>query len=130
MWWHAHSRWLRATVYGALIILPKLGSSYPFATPKQEFPVLLGEFLQNYLFNLPHISSHLTNRLLNELCCGFTGEWFDRDPNAILRQAQFTGGQPNVSVAYTVNSQPGDLYRCSSQGLPNKAYLNCLIIFS
>ncbi|KAF3454850.1 hypothetical protein FNV43_RR05298 [Rhamnella rubrinervis] len=83
LWWHAHSRWLRATVYGVLIILPKF--SYPFATPKQEFPVLLGE-------------------------------WFDRDPNAILRQAQFTGAQPNVSVAYTVNGQPGDLYRCSSQG--------------
>ncbi|KAH7542772.1 hypothetical protein FEM48_Zijuj02G0110400 [Ziziphus jujuba var. spinosa] len=84
LWWHAHSRWLRGTVYGVLIILPKFGS-YPFAMPKQEFPVLLGE-------------------------------WFDRDPNAILRQAQFTGGAPNVSVAYTVNGQPGDLYRCSSQG--------------
>lgn len=67
MWWHAHSRWLRATVYGALIILPKLGSSYPFATPKQEFPVLLGEFLQNYLFNLPHISSHLTDSLTSNV---------------------------------------------------------------
>lgn len=42
LWWHAHSSWLRATVYGALIIRPKLGSSYPFATPKREAPILLG----------------------------------------------------------------------------------------
>jgi len=36
---------------------------------------------------------------------------------ALLRQTQFTGAPPNVSVAYTINGQPGDLYRCSSQGL-------------
>ncbi|GJY42201.1 laccase 3, partial [Tanacetum coccineum] len=41
LWWHAHSRWLRATVYGALVIRPKPGSSYPFPTPKVEFPVIL-----------------------------------------------------------------------------------------
>ncbi|KAE8688816.1 Laccase-3 [Hibiscus syriacus] len=44
LWWHAHSRWLRATVYGALIIYPKLGSPYPFPMPKREFPLLLGEW--------------------------------------------------------------------------------------
>ncbi|GAU44406.1 hypothetical protein TSUD_246320 [Trifolium subterraneum] len=43
-------------------------------------------------------------------------EWFDRDPMSLLRQTQFTGAPPNVSVAYTMNGQPGDLYRCSSQG--------------
>lgn len=42
LWWHAHSSWLRATVYGALIIHPKDGGSYPFAKPKRETPILLG----------------------------------------------------------------------------------------
>lgn len=42
LWWHAHSRWIRATVYGALIIYPKLGTPYPFHVPKGEFPILLG----------------------------------------------------------------------------------------
>ena len=42
LWWHAHSRWLRATVYGALIIYPKMGSYYPFLMPKREASVLLG----------------------------------------------------------------------------------------
>ncbi|KAK6145232.1 hypothetical protein DH2020_022052 [Rehmannia glutinosa] len=41
LWWHAHSRWLRATVYGALIIYPKLGVPYPFPKPKQEIPIIL-----------------------------------------------------------------------------------------
>ncbi|PKI54649.1 hypothetical protein CRG98_024934 [Punica granatum] len=44
LWWHAHSQWLRATVYGALIIYPRLGKPYPFPMPKREFPVLLGEW--------------------------------------------------------------------------------------
>ncbi|XP_008792257.2 laccase-3-like [Phoenix dactylifera] len=44
LWWHAHSSWLRATVYGALIIHPKEHTSYPFAKPKREIPILLGEW--------------------------------------------------------------------------------------
>ncbi|XP_052185641.1 laccase-13-like [Diospyros lotus] len=85
LWWHAHSRWLRATVYGALIIYPKLGSPYPFPKPNQEIPILLGE-------------------------------WWNRDPISVLKQALFTGAIPNVSDAYTINGQPGDLYKCSAQG--------------
>ena len=42
LWWHAHVSWLRATVYGALIIKPRLGKSYPFLSPYKEFPILLG----------------------------------------------------------------------------------------
>nr|TKR85326.1 laccase family protein [Populus alba] len=84
LWWHAHSRWLRATVYGALIIHPKLGFPYPFPMPRAEIPVLLGE-------------------------------WWDRNPMDVLRIADFTGAAPNISDAYTINGQPGDLYRCSKQ---------------
>ncbi|KAJ8773960.1 hypothetical protein K2173_009391 [Erythroxylum novogranatense] len=93
LWWHAHSRWLRATVYGALIIYPKLGCPYPFPMPKREIPIILGE-------------------------------WWDRNPMDVLRQAVFTGAAPNVSDAFTINGQPGDLYRCSRREtvrLPIKA---------
>nr|AIS22739.1 laccase 7 [Dimocarpus longan]AIS22740.1 laccase 7 [Dimocarpus longan] len=44
LWWHAHVSWLRATVYGALIIRPRAGSSYPFPKPDKEVPILLGEW--------------------------------------------------------------------------------------
>ncbi|KAK2982751.1 hypothetical protein RJ640_025167, partial [Escallonia rubra] len=67
LWWHAHTGWLRATVYGALIIRPKMG------------------------------------------------EWWNRNIVDVMRQAVFTGAAPNVSDAYTINGQPGDLYGCSSK---------------
>ncbi|XP_008785569.1 laccase-17-like [Phoenix dactylifera] len=44
LWWHAHHSWLRATVYGPFIILPKRGASYPFPKPHKEVPMLLGEW--------------------------------------------------------------------------------------
>ncbi|KAL5747091.1 hypothetical protein ACOSQ2_024388 [Xanthoceras sorbifolium] len=43
------------------------------------------------------------------------GEWWDRNPMDVLKLATFTGAAPNVSDAYTINGQPGDLYRCSSK---------------
>lgn len=45
-----------------------------------------------------------------------SGEWWDANPIDVLRQATQTGAAPNISDAYTINGQPGDLYKCSSQG--------------
>ncbi|OMO75900.1 Multicopper oxidase, type 1 [Corchorus olitorius] len=84
LWWHAHSSWLRATVYGALIIKPRDGESYPFPKPKRENTILLGE-------------------------------WWDANPIDVVREATRTGAAPNISDAYTINGQPGDLYKCSSK---------------
>lgn len=50
LWWHAHSSWLRATVYGALIIHPKEGDDYPFTKPKRETPILLGNDDHMFVF--------------------------------------------------------------------------------
>ncbi|WJX38518.1 laccase [Trifolium repens] len=44
------------------------------------------------------------------------GEWWDRNPIDVVRQAQRTGAAPNISDAYTINGQPGDLYKCSTKG--------------
>ncbi|GJT26772.1 laccase 7 [Tanacetum coccineum] len=44
LWWHAHVQWLRATVYGALVILPRDGQNYPFVNPYLEDTILLGEW--------------------------------------------------------------------------------------
>ncbi|KAG6415026.1 hypothetical protein SASPL_122427 [Salvia splendens] len=44
LWWHAHIFWLRATVYGAIVIMPKLGVPYPFPQPNSEFNLILGEW--------------------------------------------------------------------------------------
>ncbi|KAJ4835282.1 Laccase-4 [Turnera subulata] len=42
--WHAHILWLRSTVHGALVILPKRGVPYPFPTPHKEEVVVLAEW--------------------------------------------------------------------------------------
>ncbi|PHT38019.1 Laccase-22 [Capsicum baccatum] len=44
LFWHAHILWLRATVHGALVILPKLGVPYPFPKPNHEAVVILAEW--------------------------------------------------------------------------------------
>ncbi|KAM7509052.1 hypothetical protein LguiA_019505 [Lonicera macranthoides] len=43
--WHAHISWLRPTLYGPLVILPKPGVPYPFPKPNQEAPIIFGEWI-------------------------------------------------------------------------------------
>ncbi|KAL3718362.1 hypothetical protein ACJRO7_003490 [Eucalyptus globulus] len=47
LWWHAHISWLRSTLYGPLIILPKHNASYPFAKPHKEIPIVFGEWFNS-----------------------------------------------------------------------------------
>ncbi|XP_073281680.1 laccase-4-like [Primulina huaijiensis] len=42
--WHAHILWLRATLHGAMVILPKRGIPYPFPKPDHEAIVILAEW--------------------------------------------------------------------------------------
>ncbi|XP_068325074.1 putative laccase-9 [Pyrus communis] len=84
LWWHAHSDWTRATVHGAIIILPAAGTTYPFATPDAQEIVILGS-------------------------------WFKGDVMEIIEEALATGAEPNISDAFTINGQPGDLYSCSNE---------------
>lgn len=42
LWWHAHILWLRATVYGAIVIMPKQGTPFPFPQPYFEANIVLG----------------------------------------------------------------------------------------
>ncbi|MCO5562617.1 hypothetical protein L7F22_016245 [Adiantum nelumboides] len=88
LFWHAHFSWLRATVYGAFIILPRNKTPFPFtmSRPHKELPPLL------------------------------LGEWWNANVEDIIAQALATGGNYNISDALTINGQPGDLYNCSSDG--------------
>ncbi|GAB2282688.1 Laccase-7 [Dionaea muscipula] len=85
LWWHAHLLTLRATVYGGLIIYPKRGLSYPFPTPYQDYPIILGE-------------------------------WWNANILDVENQALASGGAVNISNAFLINGQPGDLYPCSKNG--------------
>ncbi|KAK4480966.1 hypothetical protein RD792_011828 [Penstemon davidsonii] len=44
LFWHAHISWLRVTLYGPIIILPKRGVLYPFPQPYKEIPIIFGEW--------------------------------------------------------------------------------------
>ncbi|KAM5560158.1 laccase-17-like [Rosa sericea] len=44
--YHAHISWLRATVYGPIIILPRRNESYPFVKPYKQIPIILGEWFK------------------------------------------------------------------------------------
>ncbi|GAB2231774.1 hypothetical protein Droror1_Dr00010786 [Drosera rotundifolia] len=86
LWWHAHVQVLRATVYGGLIIYPRDGRSA-------------------YSFPMPHKEYPI-----------ILGEWWNANVVDVENQALATGGAPNVSDAFLINGQPGDLYPCSSNG--------------
>ncbi|XP_071707853.1 laccase-17-like [Rutidosis leptorrhynchoides] len=47
LFWHAHISWLRASLYGPLIILPKLHVPYPFTKPYKEVPIIFGEWFNS-----------------------------------------------------------------------------------
>ncbi|XP_075657921.1 putative laccase-9 [Castanea sativa] len=42
LWWHAHSDWSCATIHGAIIILPALGTTYSFPKPYAEETIFPG----------------------------------------------------------------------------------------
>ncbi|KAL3746932.1 hypothetical protein ACJRO7_015810 [Eucalyptus globulus] len=43
------------------------------------------------------------------------GEWWKKPIMEVYHEMLIIGGDPNVSDAYTINGQPGDLYPCSMQ---------------
>ncbi|CAI0449723.1 unnamed protein product [Linum tenue] len=52
LWWHAHSEWTRATVYGAIVVYPKKGHAYPFPKPHADLPIIFGEWWKQDIFEL------------------------------------------------------------------------------
>jgi laccase len=77
--WHAHITWLRATLYGPLIIRPRDNQPYPWdPQPVSSIPILVGE-------------------------------WWTQDTEEIERTALRTGGAPTKSDAITINGMPGPL---------------------
>ncbi|OUZ99275.1 Multicopper oxidase [Macleaya cordata] len=44
LFWHAHISWLRSTLYGPIVILPKRNVPYPFPKPDKEVPIIFGEW--------------------------------------------------------------------------------------
>ena len=45
------------------------------------------------------------------------GEYWDANVVDVENQGLATGAAPNISDAFTINGQPGDLYSCSETGM-------------
>ncbi|XP_019073404.1 putative laccase-9 [Vitis vinifera] len=85
LWWHAHSDWTRATVHGAIVILPTQGTTYPFPKPDGEHLLVLGSWFAGNL-----------NELYKEFLSNQTVTTLD-------------------DIAFTINGEPGDLVACGGE---------------
>ncbi|KAL6311286.1 hypothetical protein AAG906_019542 [Vitis piasezkii] len=85
LWWHAHSDWTRATVHGAIVVLPTEGTTYPFPQPDGEEVIVLA--------------------------CWYDA---DQNAELEYDLIHYNATTPE-SDAYTINGFPGDLVACSSE---------------
>ncbi|PON38425.1 Copper-resistance protein [Parasponia andersonii] len=103
LWWHAHSSWLRATVYGALIIYPRSNPFkpllYPFATPYEEVPILL----DTYALKVVPGKTYLL-RIIN---AGLNHQLFFKIVNHTLTVVGIDGAYTNQYVTDVVVTAPG-----------------------
>ncbi|XP_010062034.2 putative laccase-9 [Eucalyptus grandis] len=84
LWWHAHSVWTRATVHGAIVILPEEGTTYPFPKPDGEEIIVLGSWYSE-------------------------GD----DLNSGVGVSLETGEAMPESIGYMINGEFGDFVACS-----------------
>ncbi|KAL6318268.1 hypothetical protein AAG906_035811 [Vitis piasezkii] len=56
LWWHTHSDWSRTTVHGPIIILPKIGTTYPFTKPHAEVPIVLASWYKGDVMEMINTS--------------------------------------------------------------------------
>jgi laccase len=115
LWWHAHSDWSRATIHGAIVILPALGTTYPFPKPYAEQVLILGIITQDSHMNFLHknIDEYFMHLLILHFYCA-AAEWFNGDVKELIDDATETGGDPTPSDAYAINGQPGFPNNCSN----------------
>lgn len=113
--YHAHILWLRATVHGAIVILPKPGVPYPFPKPDNELVVILGKLkMSPYLFQFPFWV--IVCFVLKLLLLALQGEWWISDVEAVVNEALKSGLAPNISDAHTINGLSGPVSNCLSEG--------------
>ncbi|MFS7961222.1 putative laccase [Helianthus anomalus] len=95
--WHAHITWLRATVHGAIVILPKHGVPYPFPKPDHEKIIVLGEWWKSDV-----------DAVMNQ--------WMQTGLPPNVSDAHTINGYPgpvpncSTSKGYTLHVEPGKTY--------------------
>ncbi|XP_073141233.1 laccase-4 [Henckelia pumila] len=96
--WHAHILWLRATVHGGLVILPKLGVPYPFPKPNHETVIVLAEWWKSDTEAV--INEAIKSGLAPNVSDAHT---INGHPGPVISICSSTGG-------FTLNVAPGNTY--------------------
>ncbi|KAG9146638.1 hypothetical protein Leryth_019675 [Lithospermum erythrorhizon] len=109
LWWHAHLGFYRATVYGAIVIYPKVGTSYPFSKPDEEQLIILGEWWNR---NVTELQDELDETGVGpdssdaNLINGFPGDMYSCSLSSDRRR-RFLKNQENSSLELSdVGSYP------------------------
>ncbi|KAL5710388.1 laccase [Ranunculus cassubicifolius] len=110
LWWHAHILWLRSTVYGGIVIMPKEGTPFPFPMPYRETNIIFGEC--SYIFSLLYFIQTYEIGIISSMSIG---EWWNDDVEQIVQQGNKLGLPPQMSDAHTINGKPGPLFPCSEK---------------
>ncbi|KAJ3695602.1 hypothetical protein LUZ60_000979 [Juncus effusus] len=111
LWWHAHSDFDRATVHGAIIIHPKSGTTFPFATPEKEFTLILGEWW----------NANITDVLDNALQSG--GDVQPSDANTINGQpGDFQNCSSNSTLKFQVEQNKTYLLRVINSAMSDEFF--------
>ncbi|KAK7857174.1 laccase-15 [Quercus suber] len=97
LWWHAHSDWTRAYVHGAIVILPAIGTTYPFPKPDEEDIIVLGSWYSGNLKALVDDSLYYGSDLPHSVDQGKT--YLLRLVNAIVAADMFFAvAQHNLTI--------------------------------
>ncbi|PKA66575.1 Laccase-11 [Apostasia shenzhenica] len=73
LWWHAHILWLRATVYGAIVILPRAGVPFPFPQPDAEAELILDTYALEVEWGKTYLLRIINAALNDELFFSIAG---------------------------------------------------------
>ncbi|KAM5584223.1 hypothetical protein ABKV19_003865 [Rosa sericea] len=84
LWWHAHSEWTRASVHGAIVVMPLNETGFPFPKPDGEEIIVFGSW------------------------------YIIEDLNEVVAEDLTAGVNTPASDCYTINGQPGDFAPCST----------------
>ncbi|KAK9931545.1 hypothetical protein M0R45_018819 [Rubus argutus] len=74
VWWHAHSDWTRASVHGAIVILPAIGTTFPFPQPDEDETIVVASWHKEELTplidaaDLPASDAYTMNGQPGDLC--------------------------------------------------------------
>ncbi|WKA10816.1 hypothetical protein VitviT2T_028370 [Vitis vinifera] len=113
LWWHAHSEWTRATVHGAIVVLPAAGTVYPFPKPDEEEVIVLACWYKRDLRQMVEQAIETGEDTPRSDAYTFNGQPGDLCPCS-------NGKKTSATNSYTANQTLGHYYMAARQSSNTK----------